>query len=753
MKDKELFDKKISILNQLSSAIVATDNIRAIANLILDLAINYTGAEKGSLMLVNDRDELYILAARGMDVQSVENYRVKVGEGIVGNVAADRVSVFVEDIEKDERFRGKTRDRYKTSSFISCPIVSRNGLLGALNINDKADNSPFKEDEFTLIKLLANQAATVLEDAFLMKQLRVKASELEEINRKLIEGDIIKTEFLTRISHELRTPLNSVKGAIYYLQNSDLKTGGEQSNFHSIISNETDNLIALVENLLDFLILENEVRVTRKNVIDLVDILEEDILNSRLLKTTLTKKNIHLSVRPARDIPEVVGDKIRTVQFFINLIEGITQYLESGDAIEISFEEGEFVKISLAATRKLPERVIPFLFKPEQFFQGDQSKDKLKLYLASKTAEAHRWKLKADNTGEGFLIEISVSKSEREKIDTILGMTMDKFMEFISGLLDVNTCSIMLDNELTGVLTIKSARGLDEEIVNRTRIRFGDSIAGWVAIEGKPLLIKDLDTDPRFRSKYASRYNTNSLLSLPLKIKGKVIGVINLNNKNSASPFNDRDLALATILGERIAYFIESLHSGGYFDEELKQFLSAFDSLLSAEKSYFKKYRKKSDIFTDLILKVMDSFGAGEDEKKSALYTAMIYDLGLMVVDERILDKKSLTPSEKSTLKAHPYNTIGLLHNFEYSETIKQAILHHHERFDGAGYPDRLKGGEIPFMSRVISVVDAYCAMVTERPYKRTCDRQEALEEIRRDSGAVYDPAIVGALENVLTLH
>src|SRR5574337_880950 len=119
MKDKELFDKKISILNQLSSAIVATDNIRAIANLILDLAINYTGAEKGSLMLVNDRDELYILAARGMDVQFVREYRVKVGEGIAGTVAADRVPVFVEDIEKDERFKGKMRDRYKTRSFIS----------------------------------------------------------------------------------------------------------------------------------------------------------------------------------------------------------------------------------------------------------------------------------------------------------------------------------------------------------------------------------------------------------------------------------------------------------------------------------------------------------------------------------------------------------------------------------------------------------------------------------------------------------
>jgi len=106
----------------------------------------------------------------------------------------------------------KKRDRYKTKSFISCPILHKNRLLGVLNINDKKDGSPFTNDEFTLIKTISNQAAIIIQNAFLMNQLKMKATDLEEVNKKLIEFDVSKTEFLTRVSHELRTPLNSIKG-------------------------------------------------------------------------------------------------------------------------------------------------------------------------------------------------------------------------------------------------------------------------------------------------------------------------------------------------------------------------------------------------------------------------------------------------------------------------------------------------------------------------------------------------------------
>ena len=745
MENQELFEKKFSILQEISSAIVITDDITAIANLLLDLAINYTNAEKGSLMLTNDRGELYILAARGIDIQLIKTYRIKIGEGIAGTVAKTLVPVLVEDIENDTRFKENKRDRYKTLSFISCPIVSKNKLHGVLNINDKRDGTSFTEDEFDLITIIANQAAIALENAFLMKQLKLKATELENINRKLIETDVAKTEFIANISHELRTPLNSIKGAIYYLQQSVKMAEDEQKEFHNIISNETGKLISIVENLLDFLRLEDEVRIVKKSIINLADILDE-ILNSKSLKVILARKNLQLKIDIKDGISDIVGDKIRVVQFFINLIEGLSYYLERGESIVITADEDDFVRVKMTLSRRLPQAILPYLINSRHLFHTDQPEEKLKLYLAKRVAEFHKWNLAAENTEDAFLVSITIPKSKREHVEAVVDTTMELFIEFISELLGLNICSIMLSNELTGELRIKSARGLDEDVIKRTRIKLGDRVAGWVALEGKPLLIEDIESDPRFEKRNILQYNTKSLLSLPLKTHDKVIGVLNLNNKKTAEPFTKQDLSIASLLCERISHFIEKLYSNDYSKDDFKQFISSFDSLINAEK----KYHKKNRFIQELMSRIMYKLEVSEEDRRAAIYISMIYDLGLMLIDDSILKKKELSPLEHRILKVHSYTTVGLLNSFEFSEYVKAAILHHHERYDGSGYPDGLKGDDIPLISRSLSVVDAFCAMITERPYKETLPWDQALEEIRNGSVTIYDPKVVAALEMVL---
>jgi HD-GYP domain-containing protein (c-di-GMP phosphodiesterase class II)/signal transduction histidine kinase len=740
-----LLEKKFLILQETSHLITATNDINALANFLLDRAIEYTNAEKGSLMLLTEKDELYILASRGFDMKFIETYRIKLGEGIAGIVAQDRVPVLVEDIDEDERFKLKKRDRYKTKSFISCPLTSRDKMLGVININDKKDGTPFREDEFNLLKVIADQAAIALENAFLMNQLRIKAAELEEINRKLIETDVDKTEFITRISHELRSPLNSIKGAIYYLQQSDKLKRNKQKEFYDIILTETTGLTSIVNNLLDFLRLENEAIVIKKSLINLETILRE-ITEAKGLSSILAKKNLLLKIDIGKGMFNIVGDKIRVVQLFINLIEGLSFYLDSGNTIEMNMkEEDDVIKIDLTASKRIPEGILSFFFDSKYIFQAEQSVEKIKLYLAKKVIETHGWGFDAKNVNDTFLISIIIPRSSREKLEATVGITMDMFVEFTSELMDLNTCSLMLSNDLTGELTIKSARGLSDEIVKRTRIKIGDQIAGYVAVDGNPLLIEDIENTSLFKRKNISQYNTKSFLSLPLKIQDKVVGVLNLNNKKSADPFTKRDLYIASVLSERISHFLEKLYSGDYREEDIHQILTSFDNLLDAVKNY----HKKKSIFPDLVLRIMDKLGTDEDEKKKAMYASTIYDLGLVLIHESILQKKTLQPSEIQALKTHPYNTIGLLRIFEFSEDLKKAILHHHERYDGKGYPEGLKENDIPLISRVLSVVDSYCAMIIEKPYRKALTGNEALSEIKAGAGSIYDPEVVKVFEEV----
>jgi GAF domain-containing protein len=745
MERSELIATKLSILQEISNAIVVTDNTSAIANLMLDLAVNYTTAEKGSLMLVNERNELFIFAAKGIDTQLIRTYRSKIGEGIAGTVAAQRSPVLVESIKHDKRFkRSGEEQRYKTNSFISCPVLSKNRLLGVLNINDKRDGTPFTENEFALIKIIANQAAISLENALLMSQLRAKAAELEAVNSTLIETDAAKTEFLTRISHELRTPLNSIKGAVYYLQKSGTAKTGEQKEFHDIIANETGKLIGTVEELLDYLRTEDELRVIRTSIIPVAALIEE-IVASRTLRTVLAQKELALNIDIQKGISDFPGDKIRAIQFFTTLLEALRRYLRRGDVLHLAARENGCIEIAITLPHRMSEAspLLRHLFQPLSPFQKEQAREHLRLELARKIAEAHQWTLSAKNSDTACTVSLCIPKGTRQKADTAIATIADLFADVAAEMMGLHRCSLMLVDDLTGDLCIRGSRGIDDETVKKTRIKLGERIAGWVAMEGTPLLIEDIERDHYFGRRNAPHYNTGSLISLPLKIGDRVLGVLNLNNKKTATPLAKEELYIGSVLSSRIAHCLFDLARDGYREDGFRNLILSFDNLVGAQK----RNRTHTTLLSGLLLSTMEHLHATEEEKALALYISRIYDLGLVLVDESVLSKETLLPSDARTLKVHPYTTVDLISFFEYSEEVKRAILHHHERYDGKGYPDGLRGKEIPFIARCIAVVDAFCALSAERPYRKALHREAAREEIRSGAGSRYDPAVVEAFE------
>ncbi|MDX1388348.1 MAG: HD-GYP domain-containing protein, partial [Acidobacteriota bacterium] len=142
-----------------------------------------------------------------------------------------------------------------------------------------------------------------------------------------------------------------------------------------------------------------------------------------------------------------------------------------------------------------------------------------------------------------------------------------------------------------------------------------------------------------------------------------------------------------------------------------------------------------------------ERLGLEDDEMEALRAAALLHDIGKIAVPEYILSKPGrLTPEEAEKMMIHPRVGAEILSAVPFPYPLAPIVRHHHERWDGNGYPDRLAGPAIPLGARILSVVDCYDALTSDRPYRKALSRDEALDHLRRESGRMYDPKIVTIL-------
>ena len=578
MIDPDNYKKLYLILQDISNAMVISDKVISLTDHLLDVAIKYVGAESGSLMLVNERGGLSIQSSRGLDASYIQNFASQGWGGISGTILKKRVPVLIQDIAQHPEFFSPERDHYKTRSFISCPILFQGRLLGIININDKKNGAPFTQDELDLLQVIANNSAVALENSSLLNRLKTTAASLEQMNKRLIDSDIIKTEFLTVISHELRTPLNSIKGAIYYLVNNDQISPGELREFHGIISSEASSLTSTIDNFIRFLEVKDESLLLDKSPVNIADILSS-LTTSAHLKSVLSSRGIRFSVLAPSGPLWVVGDALRISQLFTNLLIGLSHYLSPDDAIDLSLANtNDMLSFHINLSKPLPRSILQQLNNDIALNSAASTDDRVRIYLAKNAAVSHRWSIFAKNEDTASEIIVTCPLNRKDILNVYIDKSLDLFVDFISESMNIDICSVMLSDELTGELRITNARGLDEAVVKTTSIKQGDKIAGWVALEGKPVFISDIETDARFAKKSISQYNSKALMSLPLKIDDRVIGVLNLNNKKSSLPFSQQDYEHALSLIDSFSEHLRHAYATQLSEAELFQLIESLDS-------------------------------------------------------------------------------------------------------------------------------------------------------------------------------
>ncbi len=235
----------------------------------------------------------------------------------------------------------------------------------------------------------------------------------------------------------------------------------------------------------------------------------------------------------------------------------------------------------------------------------------------------------------------------------------------------------------------------------------------------------------------------SSLMVVPMKIQEKVFGVLSAKVISGNKRFSDKELYYLSFMTQRAAYAIENLALYEHINSGLITTLNAFVKAIEARDPYTEQH---SNRVTEIAVKIGKAIGCGEEEIDILNIAGPLHDIGKIGIRDDILLKPGrLTEQEFQKIKEHPdigAEIIGQLGMWDEHQGI---IRHHHERYDGTGYPDGLKADEIPFLARILSVADAYDAMASDRAYRRKMPIEKVLAILKEGAGSQFDPRCVEA--------
>jgi putative nucleotidyltransferase with HDIG domain len=244
-----------------------------------------------------------------------------------------------------------------------------------------------------------------------------------------------------------------------------------------------------------------------------------------------------------------------------------------------------------------------------------------------------------------------------------------------------------------------------------------------------------------------AKYGMKSFVILPLFIKQILSGIISLGYHQPA-PHDKEFFALARQVADQVAVALSNTR----LIEELKQLhtgtLTALAHAIDAKSRWTAGH---SERVTKLALKIGDALGLPREELDILHRGGLLHDIGKIGVPAGILDKSGkLTDIEEQFIREHVRWGARILGPIAAFAAIMPIVLHHHERFDGLGYPDGLAGEAISLSARILAVADAFDALTSHRPYRAAEDKEQAVKTIKRGAGSVFDPKIVQAFLEVM---
>jgi len=722
-------------------------------------AMTATGASDWRLLRVDPRSG----SLRCMDPAGVETPYLAEPEGPVEWTLQQEMAAFDDGFSSAASGASVRREielwTDEPGAIATLPLLSNGTVCGVMLVAFPAPHA-FPAAERLMLQTLADGLAMALERSDLRRHLDDARRDNSRLERRVAEGDETASNLMSVVAHEIRSPLTAIKAYAEALLESLRNAQAPRERFLSIINVECDRLSRLVTDILDLSRLESGQRPLRLTRVELEALMRETLEG---LQPVLHARRIRTSIQvEPKLLIEVDVDLLR--RLLINLLGNAAKYSPIGGEVRVvGHVRGDECWVSVEDQGPgIPAEDLPHVF--DRFYrsrqQGDETEGNgLGLAIARGIVELHGGRIQVEVPGKGGsrfvfglpLRQLATARARRIASTIVtrsdLPELFDQTVEMVAASMDAEIVSLMLIDPEAGDLAITASRGLEGQHLEGRRTTMRSGVAGSVAAWGRPLLVNNIETDRRFRRLNHPQYSTKSLLCVPLRVEGEVVGVLNVNNKRSGDPFDDDDLAVASALVERVGSAIERASQHPDSPRLVAEAIQAVRSITRIKRESLLGGRSVIHLARALARELQ----MPDAEVDLIGYVASIHDLGMGSVRDHVAHGEGLDERDRTEVERHPEVSVEIMRPLEYQNAVRDIVLAHHEHWDGTGYPRSLSGAAIPAGARVLAVVDAWESMTRGRPFRAPVPREAAIEELRRSAGSQFDPQVVAAFVNVLS--
>lgn len=296
-------------------------------------------------------------------------------------------------------------------------------------------------------------------------------------------------------------------------------------------------------------------------------------------------------------------------------------------------------------------------------------------------------------------------------------------------------------------LRLKAYSGHQKDMVEDSELSDKEGAIGAVIRSSKAVVVKNVN--PVSGTPYGKeKLHYNNLLCAPIISKNKIVGVVGIADQKDIEKIETEDLFLLESIASQIATSVENFELNKDMEENYYQTLLALARVIEAKDSYGEGHLERVKAYVE---KMAEKLKLSDEARKILSGGAILHDLGKVGIQDSILKKEGeLTKEEYEIIKQHSVIGENILKPLRSMSKLATLVRHHHELYDGTGYPDGLKGEEIPFLSRILTIVDIYDAISTARRYRKAMAKEDAMATLKGYGGTKLDPHLVEAFLDIV---